>query len=144
MPQHTDIDTALLSIRSSQNNPDERFSCYLANDFGVGAGVAATVCAHRMISLSVVRSVSHTNPVSTEEVKDDAPAAQGHRGQTVRKLQDYVQSQQRQIRLETNDDRLAVINVLDSSTDTLVRKIPSEKLLTVSYLRPRFGSRFPG
>lgn len=75
---------------------------------------------------------ARTNPAAEAGVTSCAAATlpQGH---NVQVLRDYVQSQRRQIHLETDRrNRDIVINVFDVITAEVVRKIPSVDLLVVS------------
>ena len=139
LPQHTKIDAMLLNAHGSrnslQNNFDETLQCCLAKDSLVGGNTATAVRERRPVALSVVRSMAETglNDSAMELEVVGAPVVQEPLGHTVRNLQDYVQSQQRQIRLETDSENSqAVINVLDPMTAEVVRQIPSEDLLAVS------------
>lgn len=84
------------------------------------------------VVLSAVRTMAGNCLAKKSKTSDD-PALKGGVAKTVKNFHDYVQSQQRQIRLKVdNENGQAVINVLDSTTDEVVRNIPSEELLAVS------------
>ncbi len=105
-----------------------------ARDDLLDQNFAATECGYRPVILSIVQSQAKgSGKLVAEPEICDAPVVRDIRQQIVRNLQDYVQSQQRQIRLETaNKHRQTVISILDPMSERVVREIPSRDFLAAS------------
>ncbi len=99
-----------------------------------------------------VHQAFSVNPVKTDEAKvaasgialpvqeEQAPAAAREIEEAVTQINDYVQNIQRELRFSIDEESgKTIIKVIDSSTDELIRQIPSEKLLAVSRALEEFS-----
>ena len=91
-------------------------------------------------------------PPETEQVAKEVPSPRVSRkeiDQAVARIEDFVQSIQRDLSFAVEDDTgRTVITVIDSATEEIIRQIPSEEVLelarNLSELRARLGDNLSG
>ena len=128
MPQYSNNDVMLQNLHDFQNDSGDTLSVS-----GTRNAADTMACESGAAVISSQQSISVNSLVGQTILRH-----------SVRNLRDYVQNHQRHIQIEVNDvNGHALIRVMDSITNEVVRHIPSEGLFALSGCLPQAGRRLP-